>query len=293
MLRFARLLTSAAGLALLCLPVTAADPLPVTKPASPFVSQSSDRLLSLNVSMALANDPEMAHLPILVDVLNKVAILGGGVPDESTKEKLEAVVRKVPGIKEVKNGCWIRQGDDPLKQMVNDRLDGLTGIVARDATQRLPSIFVMPPESQRRTVDEPLAVLPVSQAPPVAMQTRPSDRRMSATVTVHRVPLSPLPGLEAPLKASDLSELPMPGATATASPYPTIPATNLRTKPLSLEEEIQRVQQSQLRWKAFQISTSGSTVRVSGKGYHSSDIWAFTEAIRHIPGIERILVTGS
>jgi hypothetical protein len=268
--------------------VSAADPIPPVKPASPFVSPGSDRLLSLNVTSALSSDPELNHLPIMVDVLNKVAILGGAVPDEETKRKVESVVRKVPGITQVQNGCWIRQNEDPLKQLVFERLDGIPAKVAEAAVPRLPSVLVLPPEP-KRTVAEPLAI--AKPTPMVPLITRPTDRRPGGSVTVHRVQMNSFPRLEDPTKPSaDLSELPMPAVTVNTPIYPMIPPMNLPTKALSPQEEIQRIQQSQARWKQLNFKLSGNRVQLGGRSPHPGDIWDFATAISNVPGVERIIV---
>ena len=276
--------------ALAPLPVFAADPIPLPRPPSPFVSPQSDRMISLQVMSLLATNPELADIPVMVDVLNKVVILGGAVPDEATKQQLEAAVRTIPGVKNVQNGCWIRPPEDPLRQMVFNRLEGVPTPVAQDATPRPPSLVIQPADS-RLYSSTPLVVR--TPLPPPPQLTRPNDRRPGGQVTVNRLTLSTLNRLEDPVgpNGANVVELPMPTAVKPTIPaFSSIPAMNLPTQPLGPDQRIRQIQDANPRWKPLSVSRSGGRVQLSGQGRHPRDIWDFAEAIRYVEGLESILV---
>lgn len=168
----------------------AAGPLPA---ADPFAAPDSDAVLTVKVRGALADDKELAGLNLLVSVADRVAVVGGAVPDRSLADRAEKAARTVKGLKEVKVECWVAAVEDPLPRLVGDRL--------KDPAPAAPPKPKLPPV--------------LTLAPPDA----DLDRRSGGTVTAQRMPAPPGGFLLDPLAVTEL-------------PYPTISPPAVPTAPV-------------------------------------------------------------
>ena len=110
-------------------------------PPSPVLPPDADRTLAARVSAAVGSAPELAGLSLTVDVLNKVAVVGGPVPDEVTAGKVRATVEAVPGLAGVKLSTWVPAPTDGLTRRVLDRLsrpEGEAGYRAEKPATAVP-----------------------------------------------------------------------------------------------------------------------------------------------------------
>ena len=148
--------------------------------ADPFAAPESDAVLTVKVRGALAADPELAGLNLLVSVADRVAVVGGGVPDQELAGRIETATRSVKGLKEVKVECWLASVADPLTKLVGDRLK------------------------------DPIA--PAKPRLPPVLSLAPPDRRPAGTVTAQRLPTGFL------LDPRPVSELPYPTIAPPAVP---------------------------------------------------------------------------
>lgn len=163
--------------------------------ADPFAAPDSDAVLTVKVRGALAADKELAGLNLLVSVADRVAVVGGGVPDKELTDRVEKAARSVKGLKEVKVECWVASVDDPLTKLVGDRLK------------------------------DPLPVAPTKPRLPPVLSLTPPDRRSDGTVTAQRIPATPAGFLLDPRPA--VSELPYP--TIAPPAVPTTPVDPIAT----------------------------------------------------------------
>lgn len=137
---------------------------PITPPAG---ITDTDRVL--RVKAALAADPELRFVPLLVSVSDGVAVIGGPVPSLELLPRIEQAATGVPGISGVRTGCWLAATEDPLKRLAAAR-------VRKDAPPdpRPPATVVaakaMPPMVTSFLLD-PSA--PTPTIPPTAVPMRP------------------------------------------------------------------------------------------------------------------------
>src|SRR5690242_4159576 len=78
----------------------AAEPLPAS--AAPNLP---DVVLARSALSALDAEPELKGVNLVVSVVNGVAVIGGPVPNTAIAKRAEQIVRKVDGMKEVRNTC--------------------------------------------------------------------------------------------------------------------------------------------------------------------------------------------
>src|SRR5262245_2588539 len=105
-----RTLAIALGLAALVGMTSAADPAPPAS-AAPGLS---DVVLARSALAALDAEPELRAVNLVVSVVDGVAVVGGSVPSAAVAKRAEQALRKVDGIKEVRNTCFVSSGPDPL-----------------------------------------------------------------------------------------------------------------------------------------------------------------------------------
>lgn len=237
---------------LLVTPAPAAPPLVVADPA-----------LELRARSALAADRELAGLALMVSVVDRIAVVGGPVPDAAAAARVEAVVRAVPGLAEVRVECWVpAAGEDPLRRLVADRLRG----------EDRPPLALTP-----RPAPDPSPPL-LALAPP----RPPEGPRPTGTVTVQRIAASPALAdlLLAPVAAGGV--LPMPTATVPPPAVPTSAAGSLPTVLAALKRDP--------RFAGLTIEWRSGTAVIAGRAARDADAWAFAAAVRKLPGVGRVVV---
>jgi hypothetical protein len=142
----------------------------------------------------------------------------------------------------------------------------------------VPGVRVVVDESYVPPVDEPLAR---SMPHPVTTQRPPVP-----TVTV--TPATP----PAPTPAPQTTTPP-----PAASPAPTVgePAATLLppvaapARPASLLEQIDSIRQRDRRFQSIRLEIREGSVFLRGSVTRSQDAWDFAEAVRRLPGVERVI----
>ena len=234
-------------------------------------------MLGLKASAALASDPELAGLNLTIDVLNRVAVVGGEVPDESVVPKVRAILRKVPGLVDVKVSGWVPAQSDPLSDLVGEKLRGESKpqVAMKPAPSNLPLLVVQPRADQvpQRPLIPPLLVLPQSNCVEIVAQPKPQppkdDQRIPGTVTVQR--FSP---------ATQSQWLMEPIA-------PSLPMVSSKT---SLETSVAELRTSAERFAGLTIEFRSRVVVIGGQARVHEDVWDFASQLRKVPGVEKVII---
>ena len=231
----------------------------------PFLEADSDAVLAINAKAALADDPVLKNLNLMLSVVDRVAVVGGPVPNEDAIKRIESILSNVERLSTYRVTCWVMPTKyDPLADRLEEELRG----------KPTPSVIRTPPR--------PLVLsLPNPQEP------RP-DRRQTGNVTVNRV--------EPERSVSDFLLSPTLQNEAQAIPKPnpiTIPATNVPTQPQepsTLAQRITAIQRGDQRFAQFQVTLRPDFLLIGGFAERDADSWAFARALRQLPGVERIVV---
>ncbi len=248
-----------------------------TEPMKPSIllAADSDKMLGLKASAALAADPELAGLNLTIDVLNRVAVVGGEVPDESVVPKIRAILRKVPGLLEVKVSGWVPAQSDPLAQMVGEKLRGESkpSVSLKPTPSNLPSLVVQPRLDQmpQRPLLPPLLALPRPNFADVAPEPqRPrDDHRTPGTVIVQRF---------SPSTHSQWLLEPIAPGTTSPSMKPT------------LETSAEELRANDERFTGLTIEFRNRVVVIGGQARSHEDVWEFATQLRKVPGIEKVII---
>jgi hypothetical protein len=260
--------------------VPAADP--------PARGPTSDAALAGQASAALAADPELAGLNLIVDVVHGAAEVGGPVPRMELAHRIEAVLKAVPGLTSVTVTVWVPASQDPLSRFVGKELRGTTKprVAERARITSTPPLVIVPHP-------EPMADSPVrfDQLPP----NPPED---PSQVTVRRIPASPGGALYlldpvGPTGAA-VTPLPMPApAAAVGRAYPTSPPTAVPASPAGLGAiavGIDAVRSADPRFVGLTVAVRGGTATIAGTARRVADAWDLASAIRRVPGVERVVI---
>ncbi|HET6573468.1 MAG TPA: BON domain-containing protein [Fimbriiglobus sp.] len=223
----------------------------------------ADPALERTARSALAADRELAGLALMVSVVDRIAVVGGPVPDAAAAARVESVVRAVPGMADVRVECWVPSavGIDPLRKLVADRL----------RPGERPPLALAP-----RAAPDP-------DPPVLALAPRPLEPlRLADTVTVQRIAAPPaLAGLLLAPVAGD-GVLPMPTPTIPPQAVPAAGTASVPTVLAALRRD-PRFSGLTVEWR------SGSAVIV-GRAPRHADAWAFADVVRKLPGVGRVVV---
>lgn len=272
----------------LCFPAIAviADP---PRP-SPIAAPDSDAILALNARAAIAADPALADLNLLVSVADRVAVVGGPVPDAALSGRVEAVLRKVAGLTDVKVSCWVPAAADPLQEMVGNRLKTASAPPTATAVASLPPVLGI----RNFAPPTPAGPWAPAHAPPAA------DPRPVGQVTVQRVVPPPnitaflLPPVAPPGAA--VTPLPMPasGVTVPTATYPTIPPPAVPTAPadsaVELAPLLADLRAREPRFAGLTVALRGGTAVIAGSAALAADAWDLAAAVRGAAGVDRVVV---
>ena len=261
----------------------------------------SDDVLQLRVQSALDNDAALKRhkLTVLVNVVDRLAVIGGPVPDAAVAARLEAVAKVVPGIAGVKVSVWVPASlvpDDPLSKKVAELM---TPEPARAVPAPHPAPLLSLP---------PVVVLQPVPAPP----TPAADPRPRGTVTSNKGPdgllLDPVAPTGTGFRPTPLA----PGAAPL--PYATIPPPNVPVLPPQPEPEPKpRAPEyspvdppaeppakgpvglddlrTDARFAGLKVEIADGVATVSGRAAGGSErSWALAQAVRKLPGVERVVV---
>src|SRR5205823_8814002 len=118
---------------------------------------------------------------LVVSVVDRVAVIGGPVPSPAAAKRAEQVVRKLEGISDVRNNCFVATSPDPLLKAVADRVG--SSLPPRPVMAELPGVL-----TNQLTPPAPVSPFPPA-APPGAVADGSAAGR-PPTVVALRPPLS-------------------------------------------------------------------------------------------------------
>ena len=177
----------------------------------------------------------------------------------------EQLIRKVEGIKEVRNTCFVSAGPDPLLKAVADKAG--TTLPPRPVMADLPGVL---------TNQLPA---PVSPFPPNSEVAANSG---NSAVVVRKPALSgPAGVLGAPVGPVGTTPI------VAASPAP---ATLTSATAGSLIAAAGEVKKSEARFAKLTVELHGGVIVVGGSAPLASDAWDYAQKLRQIPGASRVAV---
>ena len=260
-----RSLSLAGGLAVSSGLSLAADPTPgAITPGSP---QLSDVVLARSALTALDSAGELKGVNLVVSVVDGVAVVGGPVPSTAIAKRAEQLVRKVEGIKDVRNTCFVSAGPDPLLKAIADK--GGTTLPQRPVMAELPGVL-----SNQLPA-------PVSPFPP---NTNVAANDANSTV-VARKPALNLPGATGVLGAPVGPAGTNASVSMTPAPPALAPGTLTGSNAGGVLATAGDVRKGEARFANLTVELSGGVMR-SATSALASDAWDFK--LRKIPGVSRV-----
>jgi hypothetical protein len=251
----------AGGLMVLCLALMSG-----AEPAASSSPRFSDVVLARSALAALDQVPELRGINLVVSVVDGIAVIGGPVPSQAHAQRAEQAVRAVPGIRDVRNTCFVSQGPDPLLRAVTDK----------SWTEQQPRSWEVPGVWERQPPVSPFPLHSVARGPDT-----------NKTVIVRR-PAETLPGgrevLGAPVPPQSPSDPPTRDVPLVAPG--TLTATG-RDGPLTIARQLQR---SDPRFAQVHIEFREHTLWISGSIRQAEDAWELAARLRQIPGVQRVVV---
>jgi hypothetical protein len=236
------------------------------EPSSPPSPRFSDVVLARSALAALDQVPELRGINLVVSVVDGIAVIGGPVPSQAHAQRAEQAIRAVPGIRDVRNTCFVSQGPDPLLRAVTDK----------SWTEQQPRSWEVPGVWERQPPVSPFPLHSVARGPDT-----------NKTVIARR-PAEVLPGgrevLGAPVPPQSPSTLPARDVPPVAPG--TLTATG-RDDPLTIARQFQR---SDPRFAQLHLEFQEHTLWISGIVRQAEDAWELATRLRQIPGVQRVVV---
>lgn len=252
LLAAAAVVAAAAGLAPHT-PTAAADPA-----SSPEVADVHLARAALTV---LDADPVLRDFNLVVSVVDRVAVVGGPVASVDLKDRAAQLVGRVPGVRAVRNGCFVQTSTEPLLRP--------TATAARPLPV-LPSLVIPLRPTGAADAGQNGGDL-VAAAEPVAGERSVVARR----------PVTPGESVLLPPVAA------RPAGGAPVAPYPT---GQLTGRP-SLGDSIEAVRRSDARFAGLRAEVrDGAVLFVTGTARQPADAWDFADLLRGVPGVARVAV---
>ena len=270
---FRRALPGLRPLAAVCCgaaPLVAQSPPAAPPPGSlktPFAAKDSDQLLTIAVTKAVAAEPALAGLNLTIDVINRVAVVGGPVPDAECEPRLVAVLATVPGLSRAKISVWVAMPANPFASRVAEKLR------AKPSPDAPPyRVAKAAPPADEGTGLGPLVLWP--------------DRPRAGPVRSESAP--PLLVM-APLGAPDVGGI---GATPHAVLKRELPpASAAGEAPASkLARRLEAVRTRKPEWAGLGLSAEDGVVTISGTAARHSVALGLAEALQGVEGVRRIRV---
>jgi hypothetical protein len=245
----------------------------------------SNTALSRSVRLAIDADPELRGVNLVVSVVDGVAVIGGPVSSPSVAKRVEWVVRRVPDIKDVKNGCFVISGPDPLMTALAEKMG--TAPPTRPAMPELPG------------------VLTGSQPPALSFPPLPNAQNSSLVATapnpntvVAQKPSIPAGGvLGAPVSpvGAGAGSTPSSGNEPASNPGPvlgklTASGGTAQTNANGILMSAANVKKVEARFANLTIELNNGILQIGGTSPRASDAWDLAEKLRQIPGVTRVVI---
>ena len=253
----------------------AADPAALRSPAI------SDVVLARSALASLDADPVLRDVNLLVSVVDRVAVVGGPVAAADHGKRAESIVRRVPGIVDVKNRCFVQESTDPLLRAMSVRDPATSRVQAAD----LPGVVASPKtgvvEEFTPTLGENnLAVVEPAEKSVVARRPmNPGD-----SVLLPPVGLRPPPAGSTVLPTPAGSTVP---PTPAGSTVPLTPAvlTGASSNALAAAEVARKADR---RFAGLTLSFANGTLVIAGSAARVADAWDLAQELRRLPGVPRV-----
>ena len=270
-------LAAGCGLGAVALPALA-DHGPPGPVAASLPSAPPDVVLARSAMAALDADPRLKDVTLIVSVVDRVAVVGGPVPTADHGRWAEERVRGVTGIADVKNRCFVQGRPDPLVKAVADRLSANPRPLTPDLPPVVPGLKPVP---LAVAAGPPTNPLPAAVAPPGQPST--SLRPPAETGGFLLPPVGPTGA--APPPASNTPP-PVPGMLTAA---PNVPAVD-PSRPESVLNAAEAVRRADPRFADLTLRLENGTLVVAGRAARAADAWNLSEALRRVPGVQRVVL---
>ncbi|HEY7308197.1 MAG TPA: BON domain-containing protein [Gemmataceae bacterium] len=231
------------------------------KPSKPYrvsvsrLGAADDLDVEIHVRRAFGNDESLKRLS--VHVAAGVAQLFGSVPSADLKKKAIVIAAGVPGVLEVRaEEVYLGKAPPVVKPLLLP-LDADRPTQTRSAS----------PNSLSGVVENL-----TSRDPPPPRPNSPAE----APTAPRRVTLMAPEAVTAPSRTSE-------PAVLTANPRTPLPAS-------SVAASVERLRQSDHRFRSIHSQVDGSTVRVFSGDIPGSQVMAFVQAIRRLPGVQHVIL---
>ncbi len=248
--------TFRSGIACLCLgcipgAIVGSEPIPLHLPKEVV---TTDFDLMCRVKSAIASDPMLKNINLMVSVIDGGAVVGGAVASDAMSARVSQLLRTVPGVTDVKVSCWVPAVEDPLRKLVAARLK----------TASIPSEILDPRVGA--------TIVTLRHIPTMSYLLEPAAVRPAMSA------YSPVPP-------------PAPPAPSGPPEFPTIPSPSVPVIPKQdVAAAVEAVQSSELRYSTLTVAVKGGAVTISGTTSDAADAWELASELRKVPGVDRVIV---
>jgi hyperosmotically inducible periplasmic protein len=254
------------------LPVLRGGDLP--DPGSSLSTSARDMTLAVHVRRALLEDPVLGPLNLGVKVQDGAVVLVGPVPAPEIAQKALRLVADVRGVRGVRSELYLSR--DNQHERIPIPLEGEAPTRTQSASPD--------PASGTLTGRVPAIELPPSGRPAAPQPSSPPQ-----------APPAPPPQPPAPAPPSEKSEWGTTpaagGGVSLLAPIGVVPqAAAPAAATGDLASAVDRVRQSQPRFRRIWVEVRGTTILLSGPDVPAEDVMALAQALSVLPGVQRVHV---
>jgi len=259
--------------------VASADPPIPTLPGSP--AGVSNAVVTRSVFLAIDADPELRRLNLMISVVDGVAVIGGPVSSEAVAKRAEWVVRNVPEIKDVRNGCFVAAGPDLFLKAMAERLSSAPS--SRPSMTELPGVLTPQPSAWG------------NPAPAGFQNSNLVAAAQPRNTVVVRKPGDELGVLGAPVGPLGSGSVSAPGGGRNSSSIPSTAPGRLTAMPSQatvsdILTSAGNAKKIEARFAKLTVEMQDGILVISGSAPQASDAWDFADKLRQIPGVSRVVV---
>ena len=247
----------------------------------------ADAMLARSALAALDADPQLREVNLVVSVVDRVAVLGGSVPSDDHARRATGVVRRVVGIADVRNRCFVQATADPLIRAVTDRLSPPP--VRRPPNHELPGMVRPPrpaesfPDGSSAPGGTALAATPIGPKPVVALKIPTESGRRPSLL------LDPVDAATRSRPTDLATQGLVPVRLAAVAQGPAVPVA-LPTRSTEIQRSLLYLRQSDPRFDRLAVDFRDGTVFLTGYTPRNGDAWDFADSARRLPGVRRVVV---